>query len=475
MTTLSNDAGEQSSVEGFEGIQAVYAQLQKLEREIRQISSPEELAALEQEIRRSTDALAGFLLQSQLQANLDSAEQQEREAELIKSCQGKWRNEGYETVCLYTVSGLKLKVRTRYYRRGCDRRRKKRHKGLYAGLIVLGIHERCTPWLSAMVSSWCALLSSFEEVRQVLLEQGTVLGVKVLRRISYRYAQRARVQQQVGNWVSPQEETLSARRVVISCDGGRVRLRENKRGRKTRKGRTRYQGAWREPKLLIIYVVDAQGRQQKGFAPWIDGTLQGPDALFGLLRDYLQRLGIEQADQVLFVADGAHWIWNRVPGLVKALGLKSEQVHEVVDFYHAVEHLGKVASLRKCWSAKQRNAWIRKQRGLLKKGQAASVVEAVRAMCRGRNGKAITTERNYFIRNQHRMAYPNIKALNLPRGSGAIESAIRRVVNLRLKGPCTFWHRENAEKMLMLRSYYKAGRWNLLKRMANACPAELTY
>ena len=47
-----------------------------------------------------------------------------------------------------------------------------------------------------------------------------------------------------------------------------------------------------------------------------------------------------------------------------------------------------------------------------------------------------------------------------------MESAIRRVVNLRLKGPAIFWHRESAEAMLMMRSYYKAGRWNLLKQMA---------
>jgi len=50
---------------------------------------------------------------------------------------------------------------------------------------------------------------------------------------------------------------------------------------------------------------------------------------------------------------------------------------------------------------------------------------------------------------------------------GAVESAIRRVVNLRLKGPCIFWCKESAEAILMLRSYHKAGRWNLLKSMAN--------
>jgi len=123
--------------------------------------------------------------------------------------------------------------------------------------------------------------------------------------------------------------------------------------------------------------------------------------------------------------------------------------------------------LRKTWTAKQRKTWVKKYRQLLLKGQAKQVVAAVQAICKGRNGKAITTERNYFIRNLCRMAYPILKALKLPLGSGAIESAIRRVVNLRLKGPCIFWHRENAAKILMLRSFYKAGRWNILKQMAS--------
>jgi len=52
---------------------------------------------------------------------------------------------------------------------------------------------------------------------------------------------------------------------VVSLDGGRIRLRENKRGPKTPKGRTRYKAAWREPKLLIIYVVNAKGQLEKSF------------------------------------------------------------------------------------------------------------------------------------------------------------------------------------------------------------------
>jgi hypothetical protein len=113
---------------------------------------------------------------------------------------------------------------------------------------------------------------------------------------------------------------------VISSDGGRLRLREPKRGPKTTKGRQRYTGAWREPKVLIIYVVDAEGKREASFAPVIDATLQGPDAVFALLRTYLQRRAITQADQVLFIADGAPWIWKRVPLLVHALGLTAAQV-----------------------------------------------------------------------------------------------------------------------------------------------------
>ncbi|MCP4517875.1 MAG: hypothetical protein GY824_21940 [Delftia sp.] len=219
---------------------------------------------------------------------------------------------------------------------------------------------------------------------------------------------------------------------------------------------------------MIVYVVNAQGKLDRSFAPVLDGLVRGPDAIFRLFQGYLRSLGVGQADRVLFVADGARWIWNRVPGLVAALGLDPTRVHQLIDFYHAVEHLGKVAALRKSWSAKERKAWVRKHRALLLKGQVDTVVEAVRAICRGRRSKAITTERNYFMHNRNRMDYPGLKALGMPIGSGAVESAIRRVINLRIKGPCIFWYKENAEKMLMLRAYYKAGRWNLLKRMANS-------
>ena len=131
-------------------------------------------------------------------------------------------------------------------------------------------------------------------------------------------------------------------------------------------------------------------------------------------------------------------------------------------------HLGQVAALRKDWSAQARARWRTQQRRFLLQGQAEQVIAAVQALCRGRHSKAIRTQRNYFIKNKNRMAYATLLAMKLPIGSGAIESAVRRVINLRLKGPSLFWCRASAEAILLLRSYYKAGRWHMVKRMATS-------
>jgi hypothetical protein len=96
------------------------------------------------------------------------------------------------------------------------------------------------------------------------------------------------------------------------------------------------------------------------------------------------------------------------------------------------------------------------------------VIVAVRELCRGRNSKAIRTHRDYFIKNQSRLAYAKLMAMKLPIGSGAIDSMVRRGVKLRLKGASLFWCRASAEAILLLGSYYKAGRWNLLKPMATS-------
>ena len=464
---MTSDSGLISQDSDYpKAIQEVLDELHELQQTPRLVTNPDALETLEREIRQCTDHLGSLLVGYHLQQALDSAALQAEQAQLVSQWPKPLKNDGKVQVRVRTAQGLAVPVWVTYYRRKGQRRAGKRYAGVYAGLVLLGIYDRCTPALASEVSLCAAMLGSLDEAQAVLADRGVELDTKTVRTIAYRYAARARLEQQIERTVF--EDTVAGRRVVISSDGGRLRLRETKRGPKTKKGRRRYTGAWREPKVLIVYVVDAEGKREASFAPVIDATLKGPDAMFALLRTYLQRLNITQADQVLFIADGAPWIWKRVPLLVHALGLAAEQVHELLDFYHAVQHLGQVAALRKDWSAQARTRWRTQQRHLLLRGEVEQVIAAVRSICRGRHSKAIRTHREYFIKNQSRMAYAKLMALKLPIGSGAIESTVRRVVNLRLKGPSIFWCRASAEAILFLRSYYKAGRWNLLKHMATS-------
>ena len=334
-------------------IQDALDELQHMQEAPRIVTTPEELEALERDLRERTDRLSSLMLGLHLQHSLDSEDLQAEQDLLVSHWPKPLKNDGRVQVWVRTIGGHRVPVWVTYYRRRGQRRKGKRYAGLYAGLVLLGIHDRCTPALAAEISLLAAMLGSLDEARDVLAQRGVALDIKTLRLIAYRYAARARVAQQMES--TELDDTVAGRRVVISTDGGRIRLRETKRGPKTKKGRRRYTGAWREPKVLIIYVVDAEGKREASFAPMIDATLKGPDAVFALLRTYLQRLQITQADRVLFIADGAPWIWKRVPLLAQALGLSSEQVHELLDFYHAAEHLGKVAALRKDWSAKARS------------------------------------------------------------------------------------------------------------------------
>lgn len=447
-------------------IQEVLDELRQLQQTPRLVTSPEDLEALEYEIRQRTDHLGSFLVGYHMQRALDSATLQAEQERLVRQWPQPLKNDGMIKVRVRTAQGHAVPLWVTYYRRKGQSRAGKRSAGVYAGLVLLGIYDRCTPALASEVSQFAAMLGSLAEAQDVLATRGVELDTTTVRLIAYRYAARARLVQQLER--TGFEDSVAGRRVVISSDGGRIRLRETKRGPKTKKGRRRYTGAWREPKVLIVYMVDTEGKREARFAPFIDATLKGPDAVFALLQSYLQRLEITQADQVLFSADGAPWIWKRVPLLVQALGLAAEQVHELLDFYHAAHHLGQVAALCKDWRAKARTRWRTQQRHLRLRGQVAQVIAAVRDIGRGHNSKAIRKHRDYLIKNQSRMTYAKLVALKLPIGSGASESTVRRVINLRLKGASLAWCRASAEAILLLRSYYKAGRWKMLKRMATS-------
>ena len=215
---------------------------------------------------------------------------------------------------------------------------------------------------------------------------------------------------------------------------------------------------------MIAYAIDANGRRDRSVPVFYDGTMGDADAAFEILVAELKLRGAARACEIILTADGARWIWNRADDLARALGLSPEKIVKVADFYHGVEHLAAVAELRTRWTDDQRTRWVRRMRRHLRQGRVDTVIEAIRSLCRGRNAARIGVELAYFADRRDLMRYDHFRRCGIPLGSGAVESAIRRVVNLRLKGPSIFWRGRNAERMLHLRCYLKAGRWDELMR-----------
>jgi hypothetical protein len=184
------------------------------------------------------------------------------------------------------------------------------------------------------------------------------------------------------------------------------------------------------------------------------------NGIFSMLVSYLRRLGAHEARHLEFVGDGALWIWERVDAAAELIGVPKNRVIQIVDWYHAVEVLGEVAVLRKSWSEKERKGWITRAKRRLFVGDIAGVMKLFDEISTIKIKEEVDTHRGYFTRNSHRMNYSSFKRSKFPIGSGGVESAIRRVINMRMKGCGTFWLRDNAEVMLLLRSYLKADRFD---------------
>jgi hypothetical protein len=428
-----------------------------------------ELVQREREGKERADRLQALATALELQRALAGPALHEEERKLAKASPKKMKDFGYRPVTVQFLGGIEVELMARYWCR--NQARAGKGKGSYFGLMLLGVCDRTTPALASEVAQLAAALSSFEDAQARLRQMGVTLSIRRIANVAYHFAQRARRRQEVEGMGI--KGSLAGKRVVISTDGGRLRVRRNKRGQRTKKGRWRYHTDWREPKLLVIYVVDEKGRMAQEFAPVMDGTLQGPDEVFRLIECYLRELGISQAAEVLFIADGASWIWNRVTKLWQRLGLVGVvRCRELVDFYHVVEHVWALAALNKSWGASYRKQWVARQRRRLWRGELEKFLEDVERLCRGKRGKDWARERDYLVRNAKagRLNYSKARWAKMPMGSGSMESAVRRVINLRLKGPGIFWHEEHAEQMLLLRAYYKSKHWQVLMNKAFATP-----
>ena len=345
------------------------------------------------------------------------------------------------------------------------------NEGFCPFLRYLGMSEGLTPGVFSKIAQYGAIAGSFEAARTTLIDWGINISLKRIERLTYYFGKiginlrHSKINSlEVGNL--PTTNILKDQRVVIAVDGGRTRIRINNKGRrKVKTNRVGYTGEWVEPKLLTIYVVNEQGEKIKnGEIPITnDGTYSGFEGFLQILEMYLVNLGISQAKQVLLIADGAEWIWIHIPPLLKKLNCPT-QTYQLLDFYHAASHLQDFADA--AFSTKdERQQWFKKARKTLKKGQALGLMRNMNEFIPGATGerlKVLVRERNYILKAYRRrlLKYNEVASQKLPLGSGAVESLIRQVVNLRMKGNSKFWLKNHAEIMLHLRCQWIAKTWD---------------
>ena len=164
--------------------QRIQEQLEKIALFIdteRNLTSAEDLETLEEEVQQLTSVLGGLLVGDQLQRSLCSEKLHEEESALVRDYPKRLNSDGLVKVVIRTAQGLKCEVQARYYRQKGGRR----GRGLYPGLLVLGIHDRCTPGLASEVSQLSAILGSLEEARGVLSSRGVELNIKVISNKKY--------------------------------------------------------------------------------------------------------------------------------------------------------------------------------------------------------------------------------------------------------------------------------------------------
>lgn len=370
-------------------------------------------------------------------------------AQKMKAKEEGLRKLEFRKASLRIRTGKKIRYESLYAKKAPVGYEKNRHLSLQ----LWQSEDGNSPMYKSITCLYSVLCPSFEVSKWLLQYQGIESNYEIVRSSSLNLAtacitQRSSIQLEKG-------ETLSSKRVIIAMDGARTRTREYEEEQtgKAKKFRT----PWREPKMFVITTCDEDGQINKSTKPIYDGTF-GDDETFELLAQYLKDLEIDKAQSVQFLADGAPWIWNRVKPMLLNLGVASDKIIEALDYYHAIEH---VNDMKVYFDEDKQTAHFEKLKDALWKGDFMEMKNTIQEGIKNVDLEEFNPFK-YFEKQKERIDYQFLRDDNRPCGSGIIESAIRRIINLRFKSSSTFWYPENVEKLIFMRGVALSGRWKIM-------------
>lgn len=382
-------------------------------------------------IFKPANALVGYLLQGAAD-RIDAGYQPKA---------GQQRK-GRESLTVDGIFGSFELARDYYYHEG-------KKQGHYPADAALGLEGGNTPALARLVCLEGADESSYQKAQNHLQETG---GIKVSARQIQRLVQPVGAAAQT--WQereaqAPEPGSKAVPIMYVSGDGSGVPMRKEEL--KGRAGKQPDGGA--KTRMAYLGCVFTQHKRDEKGHPMRDhesttyvSSFSSIDEFGPLLRQEAIRRGLSLAMQVVLLIDGAS-------GLANMGRLCFSTAIQIVDFYHALEHAGKV--LVALLGSKEHPAykirlgrWARQ----LLKDQVEKLIAQTRKECAGKTqAEAVEKELGYFVNNVARMQYGTFRSQGFFIGSGVVEAGCKTVIGSRCKQSGMFWGKPGAENILALR------------------------
>jgi len=284
----------------------------------------------------------------------------------------------------------------------------------------LSPHQELSPALEDKLAFTVTATGSYEEAALVAQKWHCRVDDSTLHALTRRLGKRAEQQtqgrlQSVARERTPQR--TGSKLAVFMLDGYLVRYRGPGWGKqRTQKKRVE----WHEIKTGVFYLQEQAARTEGGRGLLSEKVVicwQGEGNEVGRrLHWEAQRRGVGRAEWILVLGDGAAWIWN-----VAADRWAGAQ--ELLDFYHASEHLWELG--RALYPEAEVQEWVESRLHELRHGEEEKFLSQIKRLKprRGQVGKTLREQQNYFAHQASRMNYEEIAQRGWPIGSGAVESA----------------------------------------------------
>lgn len=321
---------------------------------------------------------------------------------------------------------------------------------------VLGLVGGCTPGAARMLGRTAAQLPYQESREQLQALAGLTVDASQIQRLMQLLGPPA----QARLVELPGPASGAVPQFYVRVDGtGVPMIRAELAGRVGRgpDGQART----REIKLAALFTQttrDAEGHPIRDpQSTTYLASFVSADQFGGLVRQAALARGLPAAQRVIFLGDGAAWVWEIARTCFP-------QAIPILDYYHASEHVMDLARALYDDAGCAKN-WALRWQSLLYDSELEAVLADVRAVTGATPTEAVQRELDYLERNRPRMDYRHYRTQGWFIGSGVVEAGCKRVIGQRLKQSGMFWRETGATAVASLRcALLSTGGWDYLWR-----------